>query len=200
MPESSERRFVTVVSGLPRSGTSLLMQVLQAGGIPLLCDSARPPDASNPRGYFELEAVKASQRDSSWIHDARGRAVKVVHALLPFLPRGHDYRVLVARRSLAEVVASQDRMLQRLGHEPPGDSPTVERTLGAQLLEAIASLRERPRTAVLEVAHRDLVREPEPVCRRIDAFLGGGLDVAAMASAVDPRLYRSRHAETDAGV
>jgi cystathionine beta-lyase len=215
----SARDFVTIVSGVPRSGTSLLMQVLDAGGIPALTDGARPPDASNPRGYFEHGLVPKLGRDpraGDLVRSARGRALKVIHALLPALPADVPLRVLVADRALADVVASQADMLGR--GDPPqrnqrgqtpavpsqrnqrGQTPAVplpaERlgaVLAAQLAESLAQLAARRDCALLRVDTAALVRAPAAECARIAAFLGGGLDVAAMARAISPALYgRSR--------
>src|ERR1022692_2693155 len=95
--------FVTVVSGIPRSGTSLMMQMLAAGGMPVLAGELRAPDEDNPRGYFEFEPVKRTKRDPAWLREAPGKAVKVVYLLLRDLPAGYDYRVIVMRRDLNDV-------------------------------------------------------------------------------------------------
>ncbi len=185
------------------------MQVLAAGGVPVLTDGVRAADEDNPRGYIELEAVKRTAADPSWVAAAVGRAVKVVYALVPALPAGFEYRVILVRRRLDEVVASQERMLaRRRGAVPSGEAPLggsgtgappadlspaawAER-LGRDLARVTAWLAGRPGFRVLEVSHRELVTAPEPVAAAIDRFLGGGLDTAAMARAVDPALYRIR--------
>src|SRR5438046_6429896 len=109
------KSYITVVSGLPRSGTSLMMQMLRAGGMPVRTDGFRKADEDNPRGYLEYEPVKRTREDSSWVSDAVGKAVKVVYLLLRDLPDGFDYRVILMRRSLREVLASQSAMLMRSG-------------------------------------------------------------------------------------
>src|SRR5262249_61604387 len=109
--------MIVIVSGLPRSGTSLMMQMLQAGGMPLLTDALRPADADNPNGYWEYEPVKRLQQDNSWIPKAEGRAVKVVSALLPYLPPQHTYKIIFMQRPMQEVLASQTAMLERRGQE-----------------------------------------------------------------------------------
>jgi hypothetical protein len=187
---------VTVVSGLPRSGTSLAMQMLRAGGLPLLCDDARAADADNPAGYFEYAPVTRSARDTSWVAGARGRAVKVIAPLLRHLPVSCEYRVLLMQRDLGEVIASQERMLARRG-SAPSDGLEPERLaviFAAQQEEITAWLAARPRFRTLEVAYGALVADPEPVVEKIDAFLGGGLDREAMRAAVDPHLHRNRAA------
>lgn len=187
------RSFVTIVSGVPRSGTSLMMQMLAAGGMPVLTDEVRRPDGGNPRGYYELEAVKATARDSRWVGGAEGRAVKVIHALASALPSGHDYRFIVLRRPIDEVMRSQRRMLGAdVDPITTGKDDALGRTFQAQLDRALREMRDRPRAAVLELDYRELVASPREQSARVDAFLGGGLDIDAMVEAVDPGLYRSR--------
>ena len=199
------REFVTIVSGVPRAGTSLLMQLLEAGGIPAVTDGARAPDASNPRGYYEHALVPSLGRDpraAALVRSARGRALKVIHALLPALPADLPLRVLLAERPLPDVVASQAHMLERnrrndtkWGQTPSGvvAAERLAEIYAAQLDEALGALAARPACAVLRVDTARLVREPAPACARIAAFLGGGLDEAAMARAISPALYgRSR--------
>lgn len=191
------RGFVTVVSGLPRSGTSLMMQALEAGGLPPLADAARPPDAGNPRGYYELAAARrlgaGSGPPPDWVDAARGRAVKVIHALLPRLPGGRAYRVVWMERALPEVVASQAALLELRGERPPALSEArLEAVLAAQAEEALAHARAHPDLHLLRVEHAALLREPERVCAEVARFVGPGLDPARMAGAVDPALHRVR--------
>lgn len=189
----SQRDFVAVVSGLPRSGTSLLMQVLAAGGVPPLTDGARAADEDNPRGYFELERVKRLDEHPELLDAARGRAVKIVAPLLPRLPAGRAYRVLFMHRDMAEVLASQRRMLDRLGR--PGAALPDEQLAAAmsrQVAAAIAWCRATGGVELMEIDHRALCTDPRPTCERIDAFLGGGLDIDAMAAVPDGALYRQR--------
>ena len=189
--------WITVVSGLPRSGTSLMMQTLAAGGIPPLTDTARLADASNPRGYLELEAVKRLKTDRSWLPQARGKAVKVIHLLLPELAgagaEGLAYRVVMMRRPVAEVVASQRAMLARQGKASAAvPDAQLEKLFADQLARAERWLEGRPEFTVCAVDYRELVAHPAETAARLNAFLGGSLDEAAMARAVDPTLYRER--------
>ncbi|MFO0959579.1 MAG: sulfotransferase family protein [Isosphaeraceae bacterium] len=189
---------VIVVSGLPRSGTSLLMQVLLAGGIPVLADGLRAADTSNPRGYFEYEKVKRLAADNSWLGEARGRALKVIAPLLPFLPSGPRYRVLFLQRDMGEVLRSQSAMLRALGQSPGGDDAALAAAFEAQLATAREFLGRQPLTAVETVDHRDLLAEPGTVIDRIVRFLERpDLDREAMIGAIDPQLYRSRTAGFD---
>jgi len=187
------RSFVTVVSGAPRSGTSMMMRMLDAGGIPALTDGLRAPDRDNPHGYFEYEPVKKTREDSSWVAGARGRVVKMVHALLKDLPQGHEYRVVLMRRDLGEMVTSQRRMLERLGKDAGKLSDErMAQIFRAQLDETEAWLRATPGFSVCPTDFNALVRDPRMHLDGIAAFLGGGLDVDAMTAVVDPSLYRNR--------
>ncbi len=186
------RPFVTLVSGLPRSGTSLMMQMLRAGGLPVLNDDLRPPDAHNPRGYLEYEPVKRSARDASWVARAVGRAVKVVHLLLPALPADREYRVILMRRPIEEVMASQLAMLEGSGRSSDTEGDELGGLFERQMAETESWLREASHCRVLVVDYPELVRDPAPWAARIDRFLGGGLDTRAMVAAVDPLLHRQR--------
>jgi hypothetical protein len=185
---------VTLVSGLPRSGTSLMMQMLHAGGIPLLIDEQRAADQSNPRGYFEYEPVKRSGTDRSWLELAGGRAVKVIHLLLCPLPADRPCRVIFMLRDLQEVIASQRAMLQaggRTGARIPDDQ--LAGAFRRQLVEARRWLAERPNFQVLYVNYRDVLADPAAAAQAIALFLGVNLDISAMVGVVDPTLYHQRH-------
>ena len=168
-----------------------MLQMLDAGGMPVLHDEERAPDIHNPRGYFEYSPVKALRRDASWVPGAQGQAVKVIFALLSALPVGVAYRVILMRRDVGEVVASQSSMLG--GAEP--DAPAPERLaeiLSDQLEEAVAWIRGRPEFRLLEVAHRDAVEKPRDVAVAVAGFLERDLDIDAMAAVVEASLHRSR--------
>ena len=184
---------VTVVSGLPRSGTSLAMQMIHAGGIPALTDGQRTSDDSNPRGYFELERVKQLKQDKSWLDEAAGKVVKVIHLLLAELPDDRPYRVVFMQRDLREVVQSQATMLARSGR--PGGQLAPERLIAVyeQQLKTVEQwLAARPNFSVLRVPYAQLVSDPAGVVPTVNAFLGGTLDEARMRAAVDPRLHRNK--------
>ena len=173
-----------------------MMQMLAAGGLPPLTDERRTPDENNPRGYLEFERVKALKTDRAWLADARGRAVKIIHALLPDLPTdgNEHYRVVFMRRRLEEVVASQRAMLARSGKTGAAlDDARLTAMFQAQLTRVETWLRERPEHfAVLDVPHHELLADPLAGAARVNAFLGGSLDTAAMVRAVDPTLWRQR--------
>lgn len=184
---------VTIVSGMPRSGTSMLMQMLAAGGIPALTDKVRTADEDNLEGYFEFEPVKKTKQDSSWLDTARGKAVKVIYMLLYDLPPGYAYRVLFLRRDLEEVLASQSKMLQRRGE--PGATVSTEqlkKIFAGQLQKVESWLAGRDDFEVLYVNHRDVIEDPQREANRINEFLGNTLDATAMAAVVNPTLYRQR--------
>ena len=190
---SSVADSVVVVSGLPRSGTSMAMQMIVAGGIPAVTDGTRTPDADNPRGYFEFERVKQLQTDKAWLDEARGQVVKVIHMLVPELPDDRRYRVVFLDRDIREVVKSQATMLARSAKAGAQLSPErLQSIYEAQLATVHAWLEARPNFAVLRVRHADLLRDPVTAAASMNAFLGGGLDERAMASAVDASLYRNR--------
>lgn len=170
-----------------------MMQMLGAGGVALLTDSSRPADADNPGGYFEYAPVKRLACDSRFLENAAGKAVKVIHALIRAIPKDRDMQVILMRRDLGEVVASQRRMLERVG-APADDLPEVRLAgiLRDQLDDAARWLAVQPTVSLLEVDYGALVANPAAWAARVDSFVGGGLDRAAMAATVDPRLWRQR--------
>ncbi len=191
----SGRDFVTVVSGAPRSGTSMMMRMLAEGGVPPLTDGVRAADRDNPHGYFEFEPVKKTKDDASWLRQARGRAVKMVYGLLADLPTDGSfmYRVVLMRRDLGEMVKSQRLMLERLGRDQ--GKLTDERKaeiFAAQIDEAERRLRPLACFSCLSLNYNELVADPRPAVERLDEFLGGGLDKRAMCAVVDPSLWRNR--------
>jgi len=194
MPSSSQTEPVVVVSGLPRSGTSLMMNMLRAGGVPIVTDDLRTADDDNPKGYFELERVKQlSKGDVAWVEAAHGQAVKVISALLEHLPPSASYKVLFMLRRLPEVLASQRKMLERRG-EPTDTIPDAQMAaLFERHLEKIEGwLAAQPNFSVLYVPYHELAEQPERQLDRIVEFLGLNLDRQAMLTAVDPALYRNR--------
>ncbi len=191
----SDDPVITVVSGLPRSGTSMMMRMIEAGGMEVVTDGIRGPDEDNPLGYYELERVKRLKEDSSWLREARGKAVKVISRLLCELPPGETYRVVFMRRPLQEILASQRRMLERLGRA--GDAALDERAASAferHLAQVGQWLEGQRNMEVLYVRYNDVVASPTEWSRVVNRFLGGSLDEGRMAAAVVASLYRQRHA------
>ncbi len=185
---------IVVVSGLPRSGTSMMMRMLAAGGVPVLTDDARRADASNPVGYFEFEPVKDLARGTPapWLDRARGSAVKIVSFLLTWLPETHDYQVLFMRRDLGEIVASQRDMLAARGERDDSGPESLAAIYADHLEEVARFLGARRCFSSLDVEHRAVIDGPAEQARRVAAFLGRRLDADAMASVVEAGLYRHR--------
>ncbi|HXJ42758.1 MAG TPA: hypothetical protein VNH18_25985 [Bryobacteraceae bacterium] len=185
--------FVTIVSGLPRSGTSLMMQMLEAGGIPALVDGIREPDQNNPRGYYEFEPVKRTRYDAQWLERARGKAVKVIYALLRDLPPGYDYRVVLMHREPEEVLSSQSLMLRGMGTTGSMMPPDrLAAAFAADLSSVLEELGRRAEFRILNVEHRECLCNPAAVAAQLSAFLGVDLDAGRMAAVPDETLYRRR--------
>lgn len=185
--------MVTIVSGLPRSGTSLMMQMLVAGGMTPLSDGERRADEDNPRGYLEWERIKQLPEDPGCIAEAEGKVVKVISKLLLALPAGHEYRVIFMQRPMAEVLASQDQMLRRRGTYKEGrDQATISAAFEKHLREVYAWMEGKPYVKSLLVPYHDTLNQPREVAQRVTEFLETGLNVEAMTHEVDVSLYRNR--------
>lgn len=186
------RKYVTVVSGAPRSGTSMMMRMLEKGGLPPLQDGIRAPDRDNPQGYYEFEPVKQTKADASWVPGAAGLVVKMVHVLLKDLPAGPEYRVVLMRRRLDEVLKSQRRMLERLGREvwklPDARMIQIFQT---QLDETERWLTAQPGFRWIRMDYNAMLADPRAHLTELSEFLDG-LDVDAMAAVIDPTLYRNK--------
>ncbi len=182
---------ILIVSGLPRSGTSLMMQMLDGGGVGVVTDGVRAADTDNPRGYHEFEGVKRIKQDASWLPSARGKAVKMISQLLYDLPPGERYRIVFMDRDLDEILRSQEKMLERLGRAA---APREQMASAYALhLERLHNwLCRQPNMAVLRVSYNELVANPRPQAERVSQFLSGAADVEGMVRAVDPALYRNR--------
>jgi hypothetical protein len=186
---------IVIVTGLPRSGTSMMMAMLDKGGMAVLADQQRRADVDNPRGYYEFERVKQLDKgDNAWLSQAEGKAVKVISALLKYLPETYAYQVLFMHRPLAEVIASQNKMLVHRGTAQ--SSPVADEKL-AYLYEkhveaTVAWLEAQANMALLHVDYHQILATPAAQTAQINRFLGGHLDVRRMAQVVDPALYRNR--------
>jgi hypothetical protein len=188
------RKAVIIVSGLPRSGTSMMMRMLDLGGVPVLVDGIRAPNADNPKGYYEFERVKKlPEGDVAWLVDAEGKVVKIIAALLMHLPATHTYKVLFMRRQMNEILASQKQMLVRR-HEEVGAVTDQEmaQLFEKHLAQIYSWMAQQPHLAYMDVDYNQLVVDPMPVLTDVQAFLDQRLDVTAMATVVDASLYRQR--------
>lgn len=191
-PPGDLSQTVVIVTGLPRTGTSMIMQMLQAGGFPLMTDGSRKADEDNPRGYLEYEPVKRIHEDGSWLFEARGRAVKIVAPLLGRLENGISYRAIFMDRNMQEVIASQKALLERQGAKGARLSDAhLQRVLERQVIAGKRLLIQKG-IPVLYLRHDQCLQQPRETAERVGAFLGEHLDIEAMARVVDPGLYRQR--------
>ena len=186
---------LVVVSGLPRSGTSMMMQMLESGGLAAATDAQRQADEDNPKGYFELEQVKTLVRgqDCSWLSAYRGKAIKIVSYLLKELPDDLNYQVIFLRRDLNEVLASQEKMLLRRG-ENAGEigHKKMKQNFVAHLRQVEYLLKHRANFKVCYLEYKSILAQPEGAAKTINRYLGGKLDIEAMAQVADKKLYRNR--------
>ncbi len=183
---------ITVVSGLPRSGTSMMMKMLAAGGMDVLTDQIRTADEDNPKGYFEFERVKQITTDQAWLPDAQGKVVKIISFLLLKAPLTYHYKVIFMKRALPEVLASQQQMLLRRGDHTPQDDVRMAELYQKHLEGACRWLDAQPQIDVLYVDHRETVESPLTVAEKVAAFLDNNMDPAVMAAVVDRGLHRQR--------
>lgn len=170
------------------------MKMLEAGGISPLTDAQREADSDNPKGYYEFERVKQLDKgDTAWLSEAQGKAVKVITALLKHLPADRQYRVLMMRRNMAEILASQRKMLENRGEDAGTmDDDKMAELFGKHLQSVEQWLHAQANMAVLDVDYGDVLSDPIPQIDRINSFLDGRLDEVKMAAVIDPELYRNR--------
>ena len=185
---------ITIVSGLPRSGTSLMMNVLNAGGLTLLTDQERRPDTDNPRGYFEFERAKGlPQGDVDWLKEVGDRVVKVISALLMQLPPTYEYRVLFMRRDLDEILISQQKMLANRNElKETGGENVMKRHYQDHLAQITAWLDRQKNFEMISISYNELITEPVDQLKAIDDFLYQSFDANKAATAIDRSLYRNR--------
>jgi broad-specificity NMP kinase len=187
-----------VVSGLPRSGTSLMMKMLEAGGIQVVTDHIRTPDDNNPKGYYEFERVKKlKDGDHSWIGDNTGKAVKVISALLEHLPSQHSYKVIFMRRNMEEILASQKQMLRRRGEETNkvSDDKMAE-LFQSHLVKVETWLENQANFDVIQVNYNELLTNPVFDIEKIGSFLNSQVAIDQMLNIIDPTLYRERNSQS----
>ena len=178
---NSDPNKIILVSGLPRSGTSMMMRMLEAGGIPLLTDQKRAPDADNPHGYYELHAVKRSKQDCNWVAQAPGKAVKVISFYLPDLPQDHPYDILFMRRPLDKILASQKTMLKRQGKP---DDPRIAPLFQKHLDHITHWLTQQPHMNTHYIEYEEVLAAPDKTANEIAEFLNIDLDTTPMTNAV----------------
>ena len=190
--KAGNHEIITVVSGLPRSGTSMMMQMLRAGGLTCLTDELREADISNPKGYFEFEKVKGLRADNSWLPEAKGKVIKIISHFLACLPPELNYKIIFMERDLDEVLASQRKMLVNQGQ---GEENLSDERLGqifAQQLRQVKKMLADRQISTLFLGYKDVLEDPVEISTQLQAFLGNNLDQQAMRDVVDHNLYRQR--------
>lgn len=191
---SADRPWITIVSGLPRSGTSMMMRMLEAGGIPALTDELRTPDDDNPNGYYEFEDVKSIEDYSTWIDRAPGHSVKMVYSLLKHLPADREYRVLFMRRNVDEILQSQKKMLERKGITTDIPDATMKALFERELRQFYSWIPTQSHLKLVNISYNDLLSNPEGTIDQVNRHFDETLDTEAMVQLVDPGLYRNRAA------
>lgn len=185
---------IVVVSGLPRSGTSMTMKMLAAGGLEVMSDGIRTADEDNPKGYFEEERVKDlhEMEDKSWLRSGRGKGIKIISFLLKHLPQDNNYKILFMRRHFDEVLASQAKMLDRRGEASESDDDQMRQLYENHLWQVGYLLKRAPHLEALDLPYTEVLANPRAQAERIRDFLGLELDIENMAGVVDKSLYRNR--------
>ena len=189
-----KKDYIIVVSGLPRSGTSMMMKMLEAGGLPILTDNLREADANNPKGYYEFERVKELPNgDYGWIPEAGGKVVKIVTGLIMNLPSDTRFKVIFMQRAMKEVLSSQKKMLGRLGREDDKVEDDKMKKIYQEHLKQVNSwIAKQSNIEVLYVNYNTMLDNPLESLGKINEFLGGAMDMNVMAGVVDKELYRER--------
>lgn len=190
----TQDEVITIVSGLPRSGTSMMMKMLEAGGLPLLIDNIRTADVDNPKGYYEFERVKKlSEGDDAWLEDAQGKAVKIIATLLVYLPTIYTYRLIFMHRAMPEILASQRKMLLHRGEDPEKISDAQMAKLFEKHLARVNDWVNRQQNLKrIDIGYNQLIEDPGLHVEQINQFLGRRLNLSKMVQVVDPKLYRQR--------
>jgi hypothetical protein len=186
------KKSVYIVSGLPRSGTSMMMKMLEAGGIPAFIDNIRVPDEDNPKGYYEYERVKQLAKDSAWISEACGKAVKIISMLLVHLPPGFEYKIIFMQRNMNEILASQAAMLENSGKNAGISDEDLSVKFSKHLEQIKKWLEHQPNIKTLFVNYNSLLQSPSEHIKKINGFTAYKLREDKMLEIIDPSLYRQR--------
>ena len=196
--KEEQKQPIVVVSGLPRSGTSMMMKMLEAGGLPPLTDNIRTADNDNPKGYYEFErAKKLKEGDVAWLPEAQGKAVKIITALLTHLPSTYNYQVIFMERALPEILASQRKMLVNRGEDPDKVSDEeLTRLYQKHLNQVMNWIKSQPNVQYLGVNYNLILQDPDPYIKQVNQFLGNTLGVEEMSGVIDPNLYRQRNLDS----
>jgi len=185
--------LITVVTGLPRSGTSLMMQILKAGEIEILTDNIRQPDLNNPRGYFEFEKVKALQNDNTWLSEAEGKAVKIIIQLVPYLPLNFDYSIIVMKRNTDEIILSQEKMIDNLGGRKASvNNDILKKVFENQLNKGEEYINTNKNFKKFVVDFNELLSGKKEIIENLNMFLDKKLNLDNSLNIIDKSLYRNR--------
>ena len=185
---------ITIISGLPRSGTSMMMRMLEAGGMQVITDHYREADLDNPLGYFELEQVKKLKNDdTAWMDEAQGKAVKIISALLEFLPEQYQYQIIFMQRNMDEILASQKNMLNRHGKPTDEVSDEEMKSIFEKHLHQVTDwLSSQSNIDVIYLNYNQVLHDPELNLAQVVQFLEGSVDIQQMLNVIDNNLYRQR--------
>jgi hypothetical protein len=195
-PSTKENdKTIIVVSGLPRSGTSMMMKMLAEGGVPVVTDSVRGADSDNPNGYFEFEPVKQlTEGRNQWLADAGGKVVKIISALLEHLPENHRYKIIFMEREIEEILASQKKMLSHRDEASRIGDTEMEKQFQQHLAATKYWLARQPNIDVLYVDYNKMISSPDNYCQTVADFIAIPVDISKMRSVPNERLYRNRAA------
>lgn len=184
--------FITIVSGLPRSGTSLMMQMLQAGGMTLIMDEKRSADTHNPKGYFEYERVKSLDADNTWLNISHGKCIKILFHLLKFMPHQFTYKIIFMQRDLDEVIESQDKILKEQYAIGLDKDKSIKKIFENELSAIEKWLINQKNVSLLNIQYKDIIENALQEVIRIETFLDIPLNKYQMIKMVDPSLYRNK--------
>jgi len=191
--KTEPRKPIIVVSGLPRSGTSMMMKMLAEGGLNVVTDQIRRADDDNPNGYFELEAVKQmSAGNVAWLKEAGGKVVKIISALLEQLPPQFSYKIIFMEREIGEVLASQRKMLTHRQEDSSVQDAEMEAQFRKHVSAVKAWLVRQPNIEMLYVSYNAVISDPQKSCERLVEFVELPLKLESMISVPNEILYRNR--------
>jgi len=182
---------IVIVSGMPRSGTSMLMKALKDGGLEPLTDGVRTPNEDNPNGYFEYEPVKNLKNDNSWMKDAIGKSVKIIYKHLNLLPTDYQYKIIFVERNIDEIISSQKKMLINMGKKNTFSNQVLKIVFEKEIQKTKQWLLKN-KFEVLYVWYNLILSDPKKQMERVKNFVESDVDLDKMVSTVDPKLYRTK--------
>ncbi len=184
--------MITVVSGLPRSGTSLMMQILEVNGFDILTDNVKTADESNPKGYYEYGKVKKIIKDNNWISEAEGKTIKVIVQLLFYLPLNFNYKIILMERNIDEILDSQAKMLQMLGNKKQIPSDILRKTFQQQMDKSINWMQLQPNIESVRISFGNLFRSPDEELKKLIHLFDGKIEYDISRNVINPALYREK--------